>query len=77
MIFFEKKLLLQSDVVFDSESNSCNYSSLAPPGGEKKLFSIFVQYDVTSRHGRSFFIFFAQMKAQKKYYNFIFWSEVI
>ena len=39
--FFEKKLLLQPDVVFNSESNGRNYSCLALPGGEKKLFSIF------------------------------------
>ena len=30
---FENKLLLQSGVVFVSESNSCNFSSLAPPDG--------------------------------------------
>ena len=35
--FFKNKLLLQSDVVFDSESNGRNFSSLAPPGGEKKI----------------------------------------
>ena len=34
--FFEIKLLLQPDVVFDSESNGRNFSTLAPPGGEKK-----------------------------------------
>ena len=38
MIFFENKLLLQSDVVFDSESNGRNFSLLAPPGGEKKNY---------------------------------------
>ena len=44
MIFFEIKLLLQPDVVFDSESNGCNLSSLAPPGGEKKIiFNFFLQ----------------------------------
>ena len=32
--FFENKL---SDAVFDSESNDRNFSSLAPPGGEKKI----------------------------------------
>ena len=59
MIFFEIKLLRQSDVLFDSESNGCNFSSLAPPGGEKKLFSFFfVQNDVTSRRGRFFANFF-------------------
>ena len=40
VIFFEIKLLLQPDKVFDSESNGRNFSSLAPPGGEQKLFSI-------------------------------------
>ena len=30
--FFENELLLQPDVVFDSESNDCNLSFLAPPG---------------------------------------------
>ena len=30
---------LQPDVVFDSESNDRNLSSLAPPDGEKKIFS--------------------------------------
>ena len=48
MIFFENKLLLQPDEVFDSESNGCNFSSLAPPGGEKKIiFNFFLQNDVT------------------------------
>ena len=47
VIFFENKLLLQSDVVFDSESNS---PSLAPPGGEKKnIFNFF--YKMTSLVG--------------------------
>ena len=55
MIFFENKLLIQSDVVFDSESNGCNFSSLAPPGGEKKIiFNFFFQNDVTSRRRRFF-----------------------
>ena len=48
--FFENNLLLQSDVIFDSESNGRNFSSLAPPGGEKKIFSIFF-YKMTSRVG--------------------------
>ena len=49
MIFFENKLLIQSDVVFDSESNVRNFSSLAPPSGEKKnIFKIFFQNDVIS-----------------------------
>ena len=64
MIFFEIKLLLQSDVVFDSKSNGRNLSSLAPPGGEKKIiFNLFFQNDVTSRRGRFYQIFLAQVKA--------------
>ena len=35
--FFENKLLLQSDVVFNFESNGRNFSSLAPFGVEKKI----------------------------------------
>ena len=47
MIFFEKNLLLQSDEVFDFESNGSNISSLAPPGAEKKIiFNFFAQNDV-------------------------------
>ena len=49
VIFFENKLLLQPDVVFDSESNGRNFSSSAPPGGEKKLFRFF--YKMASRVG--------------------------
>ena len=41
MILFEIKLLLETDVVFDSESKGRNFNSLAPSGGEKKLFTIF------------------------------------
>ena len=37
--FFDIKLLLQPDLVFDSESNDCNFSPLAPSDDEKKLFS--------------------------------------
>ena len=62
VIFFKNKPLLQSDEVFDSESNGRNFSFLAPHGGEKKIFSIFLQNDVTSRRGRFFFHFLAQMK---------------
>ena len=54
--FFENKLLLQSDAVFDSESNGRNFSSLAPPCGEKKLISIF--FKMTSRVGTSVFSVF-------------------
>ena len=50
VIFFEIKLLLQPDVVFDSESNDRNFSSLAPPGGDKEIiFNFCFQNDVTSR----------------------------
>ena len=63
MIFFENKLLLQPDVVLDSESNDRNFSSLAPPGGEKKIFNVYLQNDVTSRRGRFYQICFAQIKA--------------
>ena len=56
MIFFENKLLPQPDVVFDSESNSRYFSSPAPPGDEKKLFSLFfLQNDVTSRQKWKYF----------------------
>ena len=34
VISFENKLLLQADVVFDSESNDRNFSFLAPRCGE-------------------------------------------
>ena len=36
--FVEKNLLLQSDVVFDFESNERNFSSLAQPDGEIKNY---------------------------------------
>ena len=40
--FFENKLLLQPDFVFDSESHGRNFSSLASPGGAKKvIFNFF------------------------------------
>ena len=39
--FFENQLLQQPDVVFDLESNGRKFSSLAPPGGEKKISFIF------------------------------------
>ena len=64
MIFFDIKLLLQPDVVFDSESNGRNFSSLAPPGGEKKIiFNFFFQNDVKRRRKRFYQMFLAQMKA--------------
>ena len=37
VIFFDIKLLLRPDVVFDSESNGRNLNCLAPPAGEKKI----------------------------------------
>ena len=37
VIFFDIEKFLQSDVIFDSESNDRNFSFLAPPGGEKKI----------------------------------------
>ena len=58
MIFFENKLLQQPDVVFDSESNGRNF------GGEKKIiFNFYLQNDVTTRRGRLYQVFLAQMKA--------------
>ena len=41
VIFFDIKLLLQTDEVFASESNGRNFSSLALPGGEKENIFIF------------------------------------
>ena len=61
MIFFENKLLLQSDVVFDSESNGRNFSSLAPPGGEKKIIFNFF-FKVMSRVGVGVFSRFFELK---------------
>ena len=47
--------------------NGCNFSSQAPPVGEKKIISIFF-YKMTSRVGGDVFIrFLAQMKAWEKY----------
>ena len=54
MISSDIKLFLQPDVVFDSESNGCNFSSLAPPGGEKKI--IFFFFKMTSLVGVGVFI---------------------
>ena len=34
VIFFKNKLLLQPNVVFDSESNGFNFSSIEPSGGK-------------------------------------------
>ena len=61
---FENNLLLQPDVVFNSESNGRNLGPLEPPCGEKKLFSLF--YKMMSRVGVGVFRkFLAQMKASK------------
>ena len=49
MIFFENKLLQQPDVVFYSNLNDLNYSSLAPSGGEKKIIKFFFS-DLELRH---------------------------
>ena len=77
MIFFENKLLGKPDVVFDSESNGRNFSSLASPGGQKKIiFNFYLQNDVTSRRWRFYQIFLVQMKVQKKFYNLVFRFEV-
>ena len=48
--FSRKNLFLQSDVVFDYESNGRKLRSLAPPGGEKKIIFIFF-YKMTSQVG--------------------------
>ena len=73
--FFENKLLLQPDVVFDSESNGCNFSSLAPPGGEKKIFSIFF-YKMTSLVGEGVFSdFFHPNESLKKVLPFYLFSK--
>ena len=60
-IFFDIKLLVQPDEVFDSESNGRYFSSLAPPCGEKKI--IFNLFFKMSRRRRFYQIFLAQMKA--------------
>ena len=46
LIFFENKILVKLDVVFDSQSNDCNFSFLAPPGREKKKFQFFLQMKI-------------------------------
>ena len=76
MISFESKLLLQPDVVFNSESNGRNFSSLAAPDCEKKNNFQFFQNDVTRGRGRFCQIFFALMKALRKFYYLFFWFEV-
>ena len=70
--FFEIKLLVQPAGVFDSESHDSNFTSLAPPGGEKKIiFKFFLQNDVTSRRGR-FCTFFRSNESFKKVLKFYF-----
>ena len=54
VIFLENKLLVQPDVVSDSESHRRNFGSLAPPGGKKKIIFIF-QNGVTHRRFSRFF----------------------
>ena len=56
MIFWYQTVR-QPDVVFVSESIGSNFCSVVQPGGKKKIFSIFLQTNVTSRRGR-FGIFF-------------------
>ena len=60
-IIFEIKLLVPPDAVFDSESNGCNFSSLAPPGGEKKIIFNFF-FKMTSRVGVGVNIRYFQLK---------------
>ena len=64
--FFENKLLQQPDVVFNSELNGSNFSSLALPGGEKKIIFNFFQTDVTSRRLRTIIDFMTELKFEKK-----------
>jgi len=53
--FFEKHLLLQPEVVFDGESNDRNFSSPAPPGGEKRnVFRFFSDFLVIKSFNQSF-----------------------
>ena len=47
MFFFSKNLLLQSDVVFDSDSNNSNFSRLGPSSGLQNIL-IFLR-KITSR----------------------------
>ena len=72
VFFFENKLLLQPDIIFNPESNGRNFSSLAHPGGDsplasKKLFSFLLQNNVTSR----FFRFFSRPQTTRKNFTFI------
>ena len=48
--FFENKLLLQPDVVFDYKLNRDNFRALAPPGGEEKYFQFFFHNDVQHKN---------------------------
>ena len=54
--FFDIKLLLQPDVLFDSELSGRKFSSLAPPGAEKGNILFF--YNMTSLVGMSVFSHF-------------------
>ena len=70
VIFFENKLLLQPDVVFDSESNGRNFSSLAPPGGEKNFGKN------PKNHPKCFFkLAFAQKISDKNFHAYSFFSR--
>ena len=61
VIFFEIKLLLQPDEVFDSESNDRSFSSLAPTGGKKKIIFNFF-FKMTSQVGVGVNIRYFQLK---------------
>ena len=70
--FFKNNLLLQPDVIFDSESNDCYFGSLAPPGGEKKkLIFFFTKWPHALRS-----LFWAWMKVLKKFFNLYCWYTV-
>ena len=64
--FFKNNLLLQPDVIFDSESNDCYFGSLAPPGGEKKKLIFFLQNDLT-RWGHFFELEWKSLKSSSIY----------
>ena len=60
LIFFENKILVKLDVVFDSQSNDCNFSFLAPPGREKKNFNFSYKWKY----------FFSREKAAPESWNY-------
>ena len=66
MIFFENNLLLQSDVVFDSESNGRHFGSPAPPGSKKKIILNFF-YKMTSLLGVDVFTQFLEIFLELNY----------